>query len=119
MELYQKKSKLTYYFRLASSIILNLKQLVVLKDNARTTIQSINKLTFEGVKSNNPRLDRIIIAIAGLTGSGKSYIAQIVKDLMNEISMKTSLVPTDGFHLNNETLKRVDLLDRKSGPETL
>ena len=59
-----------------------------------------------------------IIWLTGLSGAGKSTVAEIVANSMNENLMKTSLVPMDGFHLDNKTLKRVNLLDRKGAPET-
>jgi fructokinase len=37
---------------------------------------------------------------------------------MNENLMKTSLVPMDGFHLDNKILERKNLFDRKGAPET-
>jgi len=76
------------------------------------------KVIFEGVKSLKPKEDRTLIAIAGPPGSGKSTVAEIVTDLMNKNLMKTSLVPMDGFHLDNKTLKRNNLFDRKGAPET-
>ena len=76
------------------------------------------KVIFEGIKSLKPKEDRTLIAIAGPPGSGKSTVAEIVTDLMNENLMKTSLVPMDGFHLDNKTLERENLLDRKGAPET-
>jgi len=82
------------------------------------TAHEIAKVIFEGVKSLKPKKDRSLIAIAGPPGAGKSTVAEIVTDLMNENLMKTSLVPMDGFHLDNETLKKVNLLDRKGAPET-
>ena len=82
------------------------------------TAHEMAKVILEGVKSLKPKKDRNLIAIAGPPGAGKSTVAEIVTDLMNENLMKTSLVPMDGFHLDNKTLKRVNLLDRKGAPET-
>ena len=82
------------------------------------TAYEIAKVIFEGVKSLKPKENRTLIAIAGPPGSGKSTVAEIVTDLMNENLMKTSLVPMDGFHLDNKTLERENLLDRKGAPET-
>ena len=82
------------------------------------TAHDMAKVIFEGVKSLKPKEDRTLIAIAGPPGSGKSTVAEIVTDLMNENLMKTSLVPMDGFHLDNKTLERENLFDRKGAPET-
>ena len=82
------------------------------------TAHDTAKLIFEGVKSLNPKKYRNLIAIAGPPGSGKSTVAEIVTNLMNENLMKTSLVPMDGFHLDNKTLERANLIDRKGAPET-
>ena len=82
------------------------------------TAHEMAKVILEGVKSLKPKKDRNLIAIAGPPGAGKSTVAEIVTDLMNENLMKTSLVPMDGFHLDNKTLKKANLLDRKGAPET-
>ena len=82
------------------------------------TAHDMAKVIFEGIKSLKPKEDRTLIAIAGPPGSGKSTVAEIVTDLMNENLMKTSLLPMDGFHLDNKTLERENLFDRKGAPET-
>ena len=82
------------------------------------TAHEMAKGILESVQSLKPKKERNLIAIAGPPGAGKSTLAEIVTDLMNENLMKTSLVPMDGFHLDNKTLKRVNLLDRKGAPET-
>ena len=82
------------------------------------TAHDMAKVIFEGIKYLKPKEDRTLIAIAGPPGSGKSTVAEIVTDLMNENLMKTSLVPMDGFHLDNKTLERENLFDRKGAPET-
>ena len=82
------------------------------------TAHEMAKVILEGIKSLKPKRDRNLIAIAGPPGAGKSTVAEIVTDLMNEKLMKTSLVPMDGFHLDNKTLKKANLLDRKGAPET-
>ena len=82
------------------------------------TAHDTAKVIFEGIKSLKPKKDRILIAIAGPPGSGKSTVAEIVTHLMNKNLMKTSLVPMDGFHLDNKTLERKNLFDRKGAPET-
>ena len=82
------------------------------------TAHEMAKVILEGIKSLKPKKDRNLIAIAGPPGAGKSTVAEIVTDLMNENLMKTSLVPMDGFHLDNKTLERENLFDRKGAPET-
>ena len=82
------------------------------------TAHEMAQVILEGVKSLKPKKDRKLIAIAGPPGAGKSTVAEIVTDLMNENLMKTSLIPMDGFHLDNKTLERENLLDRKGAPET-
>ena len=76
------------------------------------------RVILENIRSLKPKKNRVLIAIAGPPGSGKSTVGELLTDLMNENLMKTSLVPMDGFHLDNETLEKSNLLERKGAPET-
>ena len=78
----------------------------------------IARVILENIRSLKPKKNRVLIAIAGPPGSGKSTVGELLTDLMNENLMKTSLVPMDGFHLDNKTLERENLLGRKGAPET-
>lgn len=61
---------------------------------------------------------RFILAIAGPPGSGKSTLAHKLCDILNKKSLRTKVVPMDGFHLENPTLVERGLLERKGAPET-
>ncbi|PPB48282.1 nucleoside/nucleotide kinase family protein [Arthrobacter pityocampae] len=58
---------------------------------------------------------RILLGIAGPPGAGKSTIAEAVAGLDPE---HHALVPMDGFHLADQALTALGLLDRKGAPET-
>ena len=58
---------------------------------------------------------RILVAVAGPPGSGKSTLAD---NLAKRLGPSTAVLPMDGFHLDNDTLKQMGLLDRKGAPET-
>ena len=64
--------------------------------------------------------DRLIVAIAGPPGSGKSILAQKLLNTINNLHIDSSaaIVPMDGFHLDNSILDRLDLRERKGSPET-
>lgn len=59
---------------------------------------------------------RVMVAIAGAPGSGKSTIAEALLPLLPEGS--AAVVPMDGFHLDNAVLEARGLLPRKGAPET-
>ena len=59
--------------------------------------------------------DRILVALAGPPGCGKSTLAA---ELERQIQLPCCIVPMDGFHLDNETLSARGLLHRKGAPET-
>ena len=58
---------------------------------------------------------RFIIAIAGPPGSGKSTISNKISFYLGK---KIKILPMDGFHLENQQLITLKLLDRKGAPET-
>lgn len=62
-----------------------------------------------------PKGRRLMIAIAGAPGSGKSTLAEA---LVERLGPTATLMPMDGFHLDNRLLEPRGLLPRKGAPET-
>ena len=58
---------------------------------------------------------RALIAIAGAPGSGKSTFAE---HLSGYLGKKASVIPMDGFHLDNSVLEAKGLLSVKGAPQT-
>jgi len=63
---------------------------------------------------------RYIVAIAGPPASGKSTLAQKLREKIAVIAPETNpiCVAMDGFHLDNSVLKKMGLLARKGAPTT-
>lgn len=59
---------------------------------------------------------RLIVAIAGPPGAGKSTLSSALRDVLPEGSAE--VVPMDGFHFDDIILERRDLRARKGAPET-
>ena len=57
---------------------------------------------------------RIFVAIAGPPGAGKSTLSETLKGALEG----AEILPMDGFHLDNETLRQKSLLARKGAPQT-
>lgn len=63
---------------------------------------------------------RILVAIAGPPGAGKSTLSKHIADALNaaDSSEPAIVVPMDGFHYDNAVLEARGLLARKGAPET-
>jgi pantothenate kinase len=63
--------------------------------------------------------NRLIAAIAGPPGAGKSTLAQALLGILNAHDPEcAALVPMDGYHYDNPILQAQGLLERKGAPET-
>lgn len=58
---------------------------------------------------------RVLVAVAGPPGSGKSTFAEHLADRLGPTA---AVLPMDGFHLDNTTLRELGLFERKGAPET-
>lgn len=61
---------------------------------------------------------RHLVAIAGAPGSGKSTLADQLAEALRAAGQSVSVVPMDGFHLDNAILQARGMLHRKGAPET-
>ena len=66
----------------------------------------------------DPGCGRNLIAIAGPPAAGKSTVAQCVCEALEKRGYLVGLVPMDGYHMDNDTLRSRGLLSRKGAPET-
>lgn len=58
---------------------------------------------------------RVLVAIAGPPASGKSTLAERLKQ---DLGANAVVLPMDGFHLDNDRLRKMGLLHRKGAPQT-
>lgn len=62
--------------------------------------------------------DRLIVAIAGAPGAGKSTLAERLREAIEAEGERVAVVPMDGFHFDDRVLAARGLLARKGAPET-
>ena len=58
---------------------------------------------------------RLMVSVAGAPGAGKTTLAAEIADALGDIA---AVVPMDGFHLDNATLKARGQLAKKGAPDT-
>jgi pantothenate kinase len=78
------------------------------EDTAQTTLPHL--LALKG--------SRKLIAVAGPPGSGKSSVSAALCSALQHVGYSASVVPMDGFHLDNGILMQRGLLERKGSPAT-
>jgi Panthothenate kinase len=61
---------------------------------------------------------RFLVAIAGPPGAGKSTLADRLRDTLVARDEAATVLPMDGFHMDNGILEQRGLLPRKGAPET-
>jgi len=61
---------------------------------------------------------RLMVAIAGPPGSGKTLLADKLAEILRLRGETTVVLPMDGFHMDNGVLTQKGLLPRKGAPET-
>ncbi len=64
--------------------------------------------------------DRLIVAVAGPPGAGKSTVTKQLVDRLNDgtAGVPAAAFPMDGFHLSNRVLAERGWLSRKGAPQT-
>lgn len=70
--------------------------------------------------SRRPTPRRAVLGVAGAPGAGKSTLVELLLARIDERCGTgwAAHVPMDGFHLADDQLRRLGLLDRKGAPET-
>jgi fructokinase len=61
---------------------------------------------------------RKVVAIVGPPASGKSTFSKVLAERLTAKGCASTVVPMDGFHLDNKVLSSLGLLARKGAPET-
>lgn len=80
-----------------------------------TTVEKAARTVVARLDGLAPRGRRLMVALAGAPGAGKSTLAEAV---VAALGPQAALMPMDGFHLDDSVLRRKGLLPRKGAPQT-
>ena len=67
------------------------------------------------IKQHGIGKSRILVAVVGVPASGKSTMAELLQKALGDNSC---VLPMDGFHLDNDTLKHRKIFNSKGAPHT-
>ncbi|SMP21294.1 nucleoside/nucleotide kinase family protein [Shimia sagamensis] len=69
--------------------------------------------------ANQKTESRLLVAMVGAPGSGKSTMADCLQDeLAHTHQCRTQVIPMDGFHYDDRVLEQLGRLGRKGAPDT-
>lgn len=84
-----------------------------------TTLTIIKDLAKELLTKSEGGTYRYILGLAGAPAAGKSTVARLLKDMLDELSPGMAVVaPMDGFHRRNDELLKMGLWELKGIPAT-
>ncbi|MAY62572.1 MAG: nucleoside/nucleotide kinase family protein [Rhizobiales bacterium] len=81
------------------------------------TIESVSELAAE-IRTRAIGSERFIVAIAGPPGAGKTTLVEALREKLSGTCGPPSVVPMDGYHLDNAVLAARGHLSRKGAPFT-
>lgn len=83
-------------------------------------LQTVVDRLCQAVTKRDDGHSRLMVAIAGPPGAGKSTVADALALALNErmVDRPAEVVPMDGFHFDNAILDSRSMRDRKGAPET-
>jgi pantothenate kinase len=82
-------------------------------------MKTIEIPTLFDLLTTRPKATRILVAIAGAPGSGKSTVAEALVAQLNQATPgRAAVLPMDGYHYDNMLLGQFGRLARKGAPDT-
>ena len=83
-------------------------------------MKTIDIPAFFDLLATRPKANRVLVAIAGAPGSGKSTVAEALAAQLNQAEPgRAAVLPMDGYHYDNMLLGQFGRLARKARAEAL